>query len=108
MNTEAFIRAAVEGGWKASLLSIKGRVWELNTAGNFLLRDNEVNSDLLVIDKSEILLSPNAWAAVGKVLGWPGDIKAQAKYYMREFITYIAAGKSIEAALGEVLALNSK
>lgn len=98
-NTQRFIELAKKGGYETGAYQFNGAVYA---------SQEDLLSSRGTRQVTDFLLDPLAWAAVGKVLGWPGDIKAQAKYYMREFITYIAAGKSIEAALGEVLALNSK
>lgn len=107
-HTEQWLRNAIEGGWiPASLVGQMTYSFKFEDRSSgffppvFLIQD-DLSAEARQMFIQEILLDPSAWAAVGKVRGWPGDIKAQAKYYMREFITYVADGKSIEEALGEI------
>ena len=84
-HTQQFIEDAVAGGCGEALQSLTF----LNTAAELGLVLNRVKA---------LLLTPQAWQAVGKTRGWTCHYRQQ----WNDFIDHLADGKTIEEALAAI------
>lgn len=114
MTIKEFVEAAVKGGWKNDQdvkidpkygLIISWSVKKDHDNGN-------LGHGMTLLDWTELYLDPEAWLAIGKVMGWSeskfysfdgfhatGETLAEAQWHFRRFCNELWKGKTIEEAL---------
>ncbi len=112
-HTQTFIELAIEGGWWPRELDRPEEGQPTSESAEYLLLRYE--------QPYASLLDPLAWAAVGKSRGWDEKLMCPVcgngigrdcdekfidewAYNFHSFVNLLTVGKSIEEALGEILA----
>lgn len=115
-NTEELIKIAIENGWwKIEDITDKRIEVDENNDGRIYRHFRTHNeSDMFSRNKSDVLLDPLFWSALGKGLGWKdydrsynqADQLEVERVYLKHwhrFIDHLAEGGSIEDYAGKLL-----